>query len=83
VSEEQMYNLVKECGLDWHRGFMPLFDGDPTNRYVVLIEAVMQYAYADAAKVCRELDDAPFADIEQPTPHDCADAIEALAKGAT
>ena len=32
--------LVKECGLDWHRGFVPLFDGDETNRYEVLIRAV-------------------------------------------
>jgi hypothetical protein len=40
MTSEQMQELVKECGLDWHRGFMPLFDGDPTNRYAVLIEAV-------------------------------------------
>ena len=39
--EEQMRDLVKECGLDWQRGYMPLFDGDPTNRYAVLIEAVV------------------------------------------
>ena len=37
---EQQRELVKECGLDWHRGYIPLFDGDPTNRYAVLIEAV-------------------------------------------
>lgn len=40
MNEEQMRHLVKECGLDWRRGYMPLFDGDPTNRYAVLIEAV-------------------------------------------
>jgi len=40
MTDEQMRDLVKECGLDWHRGYMPLFDGDPTNRYAVLIEAV-------------------------------------------
>jgi hypothetical protein len=41
MTDEQMRDLVKECGLDWHRGYMPLFDGDPTNRYAVLIEAVI------------------------------------------
>ena len=41
MKQEQMLDLVKECGLDWHRGFMPLFDGDPTNRYAVLIDAVL------------------------------------------
>jgi hypothetical protein len=40
LTDEQKRNMVKECGLDWHRGYMPLFDGDPTNRYAVLIEAV-------------------------------------------
>ena len=40
LTEEQKRDLVKECDLDWQRGFMPLFDGDPTNRYAVLIEAV-------------------------------------------
>jgi hypothetical protein len=30
---------VKECGLDWHRGFYPLFDGDETNRFAVLVQA--------------------------------------------
>ena len=44
MTDEQMQDLVKECGLDWQRGYMPLFEGDPTNRYAVLIEAV------DAAK---------------------------------
>jgi len=41
MNSEQMQELVKESGLDWHRGYMPLFDGDPTNRYAVLIEAVV------------------------------------------
>lgn len=41
MTEDQMRDLVKECGLDWHRGYMPLFDGDPTNRYAVLIEAAL------------------------------------------
>ena len=38
LTEEQKRDLVKECDLDWQRGFMPLFDGDPTNRYAVLID---------------------------------------------
>jgi len=41
MTDEQMQDLVTECGLDWHRGYMPLFDGDPTNRYAVLIEATV------------------------------------------
>jgi hypothetical protein len=45
--DEQMQALVKECGLDWQRGYMPLFDGDPTNRYAVLIKAVVEQATAD------------------------------------
>ena len=40
MTYDQMRSLIKSCGLDWHRGYMPLFDGDTTNRYVVLIEAV-------------------------------------------
>ena len=40
LTEERVRGLVKECGLDWHRGYMPLFDGDPTNRFAVLVEAV-------------------------------------------
>lgn len=42
MTEEQMRDLVKECGLDWQRGYMPLFDGDPTNRYAVLICAALE-----------------------------------------
>ena len=41
MTEEQMRDLVKECGLDWQRGYMPLFDDDPTNRYAVLIAAAI------------------------------------------
>ena len=41
MTNDEMRDLVKECGLDWHRGFMPLFDDDSTNRYAVLIEAVV------------------------------------------
>lgn len=42
MTNEQMRDLVKECGLDWHRGFMPLFEGDETNRYAVLIAEAMR-----------------------------------------
>lgn len=41
MSEEEMQDLVRECGLDWYKGYAPLFEGDPTNRYAVLIEAVI------------------------------------------
>jgi len=40
LTEEQRRDLVKECGFDWQRGYIPLFEGDPTNRYAVLVEAV-------------------------------------------
>lgn len=40
LTDEQARELVDECGLDWHKGYMPLFDDDPTNRYEVLIRAV-------------------------------------------
>jgi hypothetical protein len=39
LTDEQIRDLVKECGLDWHRGFYPLFDGDETNRFAVLVQA--------------------------------------------
>ncbi len=41
MTDEQKRDLVKECGLDWQRGYMPLFDDDPTNRYAVLIDAAV------------------------------------------
>jgi len=41
MNDELMRDLVKACGLDWHKGYMPLFEGDPTNRYAVLIEAAL------------------------------------------
>jgi hypothetical protein len=47
LTDERMQELVKECGLDWQRGYMPLFDDDPTNRYAVLIEAAVEQATAD------------------------------------
>lgn len=40
LTDEQARDLVKECGLDWQRGYMPLFGSDPTNRYEVLIREV-------------------------------------------
>jgi hypothetical protein len=53
MTEEQMRDLVKECGLDWQRGYMPLFNGDPTNRYAVLIEAVLDAEAEACAEACR------------------------------
>jgi hypothetical protein len=52
MTDEQMRDLVKECGLDWQRGYMPLFDGDPTNRYAVLIEAVIDDFTGRLADAC-------------------------------
>ena len=39
MTDEQMRDLVQECGLDWQSGYIRLFPGDPTNRYAVLIKA--------------------------------------------
>lgn len=55
LTDEQMRDLVKECGLDWHRGFMPLFDDDPTNRYAVLIAAATASLLERIAELEREL----------------------------
>ena len=55
MTGEQMRDLVKECGLDWHRGYMPLFDGDPTNRYAVLIEAVEAAERERCISACAEV----------------------------
>lgn len=52
---DEMRGLVKECGLDWNRGFVPLFGGDPTNRYVVLIDAVAAKTREECAKICDEM----------------------------
>lgn len=41
LTYEQIRDLAKESGLDWHRGYMPLFDDDPTNRYEVFARAVL------------------------------------------
>jgi hypothetical protein len=52
MTEDAMRDLVKDCGLDWQRGYMPLFDGDPTNRYAVLIESAQAAALeAQAAQI--------------------------------
>lgn len=49
MNAEQMRDLVKGCGLDWQRGYMPLFDGDPTNRYAVLIDAAVAAEWLGSA----------------------------------
>lgn len=54
TTDEQMRDLVKECGLDWHRGYMPLFDKDPTNRYAVLIKAVIDFCNLEFHKARSE-----------------------------
>ena len=59
MTEEQIRDLVKECGLDWQRGYMPLFGDDQTNRYAVLIEA----AQAES----RTRIEQQAAEIERPT----------------
>lgn len=50
LTRDQIRDMVKECGLDWHRGFVPLFAGDDTNRYEVLVrEAVERFAASQAS----------------------------------
>ena len=44
LTDEQIRDLAKESGLDWHRGYMPLFANDPTNRYEVFARAVLAAA---------------------------------------
>lgn len=55
MKDERVIELVKECGLDWRRGFVPLFDGDPTNRYAVLVEAVAAETREECARRCKEM----------------------------
>jgi hypothetical protein len=50
MTEDQVREMVKECGLDWQRGYMPMFDGDPTNRYAALVNAARTNALQDAAR---------------------------------
>jgi hypothetical protein len=50
MTEDQVREMVKGCGLDWQRGYMPLFDGDPTNRYAVLVNAARTNALQTAAR---------------------------------
>ena len=40
LSDKELRDLVKESGLDWHRGYMPLFAGDETNRLALLVRAI-------------------------------------------
>jgi hypothetical protein len=56
MTNEQMRDLVKECGLDWHRGYIPLFEGDETNRYAVLIAEAMRIEREALAKACEDIE---------------------------
>ncbi len=41
MTDDQIRDLVKECGLDWHRGFPSLsYPNDTANRYAVLVREV-------------------------------------------
>jgi hypothetical protein len=53
MNNEQMKTLVKDCGLEWRHGYWPLYPGDPTNRYEVLIEAVQA---AERERICKWLE---------------------------
>ncbi len=53
-TRDEVRDLVKECGLDWQRGFAPLFDGDDTNRYEVLVRAAIEQYAAAAVLAERE-----------------------------
>lgn len=53
MTDEQMQGLVKESGLDWHRGYM--LDDDPKNRYAVLIEATAALERERCASACAQV----------------------------
>ncbi len=40
MTDDQIHELVEECGLPWRQGFVSLFPGDTTNRYAVLVREV-------------------------------------------
>jgi len=42
MTDDQIRDLVKDADLDWQRGYTPLFDGDDTNRYAVLVRAALE-----------------------------------------
>ncbi len=66
MTNEQMRDIVKECGLDWNKGYIPIFDGDPTNRYAVLIEVVVEAEREACAKLCElGLDTSPGAETSE------------------
>jgi hypothetical protein len=50
LTEDQKYKLVQSCGLYWNSGYMPMFSGDKTNRFSVLIEAVEAHCGITAPK---------------------------------
>ena len=76
MTDQQMQDLVKECGLVWHRGYLPLFNGDPTNRYAVLIEAAIAAEREACAALCMTFDDTHEANRGH-GPEMCAEAIRA------
>jgi hypothetical protein len=57
MKDEEKRDLVKSCGLDWHRGYMPLYDNDETNRYAVLIDEAISVERQRCAAVARRLRD--------------------------
>jgi hypothetical protein len=62
VTRDQIRDMVKECGIDWHRGFVPLFDGDDTNRYEVLVrEVIDRYAAPQAQQ--HDCERRPYGDL--------------------
>jgi hypothetical protein len=88
MTPEQMRELVKECGLDWPRGFMPLFCNDPTNRFAVLIEAAMAAEREACAAICEQRSADHWHDLKDPAspfrgdprPKAMADEAEQCAK---
>ena len=62
VTRDQIRDMVKECGIDWHRGFVPLFDGDDTNRYEILVrEVIDRYAAPQAQQ--HDCERRPYGDL--------------------
>jgi len=80
MTDEQMRDLAKECGLDWQRGYASLFADDPTNRYAVLIGEVERITREECARLC-EAEAAKWEGDGTPEPMSriCAAAIRAAA----
>jgi len=52
MTDTEIRGLVKECSLDWQRGYLPLLD-DTTNRYAVLVRKVETHSLLEVCQECQ------------------------------